>query len=305
MHAVNDPKHPYPRLPDTFAFSQSSLQAYQDCPRRFWLAYVEQLPWPAVEAAPVQDHEQLMRLGAAFHRLVERVEIGLDPALLAASLPPPLDAWFAAYQAHRPAHLPEAHKEVERILSVPFGLEGRPDSPEQGFRLAAKYDLIAADPEGRVVIVDWKTSRRRPEPATLRQRLQSLIYPYVLVEASPSLPWGPVQPEQVEMLYWFTAAPEQPIRFRYDGSQHQENQRRLQQLLAEILAGQRPADFPKVPDTEANRRRFCQFCVYRSRCNRGTAAGDLDDVEDMEDFFAVDVTAALEFTLDDVAELAF
>ncbi|MCA9982517.1 MAG: PD-(D/E)XK nuclease family protein, partial [Anaerolineales bacterium] len=36
-------------LPETFAFSQSSLQAYEDCPRRFWLAYVEQLPWPAVE----------------------------------------------------------------------------------------------------------------------------------------------------------------------------------------------------------------------------------------------------------------
>jgi hypothetical protein len=64
-------------LPDEFAFSQSSLQAYVDCERRFWLAYVEQLPWPAVEAAPIYEHEQLMRTGATFHRLIERNEIGL------------------------------------------------------------------------------------------------------------------------------------------------------------------------------------------------------------------------------------
>lgn len=43
-----------PLLPDTFAFSQSSLQAFADCARRFWLAYVQQLPWPAIEAAPVE-----------------------------------------------------------------------------------------------------------------------------------------------------------------------------------------------------------------------------------------------------------
>ena len=38
-------------LPANFTFSQSSLQAYVDCARRFWLAYVEQLPWPAAMAA--------------------------------------------------------------------------------------------------------------------------------------------------------------------------------------------------------------------------------------------------------------
>ena len=124
-------------IPDTFAFSQSSLQAFEDCPRRFWLAYVEQLPWPAVEAAPVQEHEQLMRLGSRFHRLVERTEIGIDPATMLTGLEPPLAGWFDAYLRHRPADLPDAHIEVERVLSIPFvGQQGR-------FRLAAKYDLIA------------------------------------------------------------------------------------------------------------------------------------------------------------------
>jgi len=297
-------------LSETFAFSQSSLQAYADCPRRFWLAYVEQLAWPAIEASPVAEHEELMRLGSLFHRLVQRAQIGLDPDLLAAGLDYPLTEWFNAYLRHRPADLPSDFVEVERVLSIPFGLSSTLTLPQAGgngpvYRLAAKYDLIAAEPQGRIVIIDWKTTRKRTDPATLRQRLQTVVYPYVLVEASRRLPWGPIQPEQVEMRYWFTAAPGQSVVFRYDGAQHAANHDLLQHLLQEILAGHREADFPIVLDTEINRKRFCNYCVYRSRCNRGLAAGKLDDIADTEDFFAVDVDTALEFTLDDVTELAF
>ena len=178
-------------------------------------------------------------------------------------------------------------------------------SPLAVFRLAAKYDLIAAERGGRVVIVDWKTAGRRPDPVSLRQRLQTIVYPFVLVEASARFAWGPVRPEQVEMRYWFTATPGQPITLRYDAAQHDANRTRLQRLLAEILAGQREADFPKVADTAINRKRFCAYCVYRSRCNRGEAAGDLDLLDDPDQFFAVDVDKALEFTLDDIEELAF
>lgn len=320
----------------TFTFSQSSLQAYADCPRRFWLAYVEQLPWPAVEATPVQEHEALLRQGEHFHRLVQRAEIGIDPAEVGAALTPPLSTWFAAYCAHRPVDLPTQFVEVERVLSVSVALPATADRIHQtdrkaddtapvstppalippshnppvpqsppAFRLAAKYDLIAAEQDGRAVIVDWKTASRRSEPATLRQRWQTIVYPYVLVEASAGLPWGPVRPEQVEMRYWFAAAPTQPISFRYDAAQHDANHRRLLHLLTEIATGESEADFPKVADTPTNRRRFCAFCIYRSRCNRGEAAGDLEELDDAESFFAVDMERALEFTLEDVEEMAF
>ncbi len=212
-------------LPPTFSFSQSSLQAFEDCPRRFWLAYVEQLPWPAVEASPVQEHEAVMRLGERFHRLVQRAEIGIAPEEVAAGLEPPLAGWFDAYLAHRPGDLPDAACEIERVLSIPFHLAGAA-TPETTFRLAAKYDLIAAEADGRAVIVDWKTAKRRGDVSMLRHRLQSIVYPYVLVEASAGLPWGPVRPEQVEMRYWFAATPSQPIVFPYDGAQHAAQPRR-------------------------------------------------------------------------------
>jgi hypothetical protein len=305
MEQSSLPRQPVaPKLPDTFAFSQSSLQAYVDCPRRFWLGYVEQLPWPAIEAAPVQEHEQLVRLGSAFHRLVQRAEVGIEADRLAAGLDTQLAGWFAAYQRHRPADLPTQSVEVEHILTIPFPTR-LPQAPSSQFRLAAKYDLIAAEKAGRVVIIDWKTTRKRTDPATLRRRLQSVVYPYVLVEASVGLPWGPVEPEQVEMRYWFTAAPGQPVILRYDQAQHAANHEKLHHLVSDILSSEGENNFPKVSDTDINRKRFCNFCVYRSRCNRGIAAGHLDEIGDPEDFFAVDIKAALEFTLDDVVELAF
>jgi len=195
MATINDSTiENLPLLPDTFAFSQSSLQSYVNCPRRFWLAYVQQLPWPAIEAAPVQDHEHLMRLGATFHRLVERAEIGMDPAVLASGLDYPLDQWFDAYQRQRPMDLPNQFLEVEYILSIPFGLNSTEAetgaTEEEHYRLAAKYDLVAAEEGGRVVIMDWKTNRRRSDPQSLQQRLQTVVYPYVMVEASEHLPWG-------------------------------------------------------------------------------------------------------------------
>ena len=62
--------------------------------------------------------------------------------------------------------------------------------------------------------------------------------------------------------------------------------------------------FPKVPDTDENRKRYCSYCIYRSRCDRGVAAGDLEEYDE-EEFSDVDLERALEFTLEEVQELAF
>lgn len=56
-------------LPLPFPFSQSSLQDYLDCPRRFELRYLRQLQWPAVESEPVLENECRQPEGQLFHRL--------------------------------------------------------------------------------------------------------------------------------------------------------------------------------------------------------------------------------------------
>lgn len=287
-------------LPSDFVFSQSNLQTYSDCPRRFWLTYIQRLPWPAVEASPVQEYEYAMRLGEAFHRAVQRAEVGIAPELIAAQLKDPLDSWFAAYLRHRPSDLPKTVVEVESVLAI--RLQMGSDGPL--LRLMAKFDLLAVEPGQRAVIMDWKTSARRTEAHHLRRRLQSQVYPYLVVEASKLLPWGPLAPEQVEMRYWFTAAPEEPVILRYDASQHLANHELLQRLIAQILAAQDEGDFPKLPDTEANRARHCAYCAYRSRCDRGVVPGTLDETIDPEDLVH-ELSQDFDLRLDDVPEIAF
>ena len=60
-----------------------------------------------------------------------------------------------------------------------------------------------------------------------------------------------------------------------------------------------------MEDTPTNRKYLCSFCVYRSRCNRGAAAGDVDELIDPTDYFSGDVAGSLEFTMNEVEELAF
>jgi CRISPR/Cas system-associated exonuclease Cas4 (RecB family) len=310
-------------LPPDFVFSQSSLQAFHDCPRRFWLTYIEAVPWPALEAIPVQEYERNLRLGATFHRLVERAESGIDENLVGVDLENPLSQWYSAYQNHRPRDLPVEHLEIERTLAIPLlpmpanpsestgedaeGYQGKPlnRSDLPSYFLAAKYDLIAAEKDGPVVIIDWKTNRSRSQPSHLAQRLQTAVYPFVLAEASSALAWGPVKPKQIEMRYWFVAEPTQPVCFQYDTQRHEANRERLRSLIAHIVSGQSEPDYPKVPDTEGNRKRLCAYCSFRSRCNRGVHPGILSDIgPDLE--LELPATESLPgFTLEDIDELSF
>ena len=57
--------------------SQSSLQDYQDCPRRFELRYLQRLAYPAIETEPALENEKHQKEGEYFHRLVQQHLIGI------------------------------------------------------------------------------------------------------------------------------------------------------------------------------------------------------------------------------------
>lgn len=291
-------------LPEDFQFSQANLQDYVDCPRRFQLRYLLQLAWPAIEAEPADEYEAQVRAGEAFHRLVQQHILGIIPAAETdLPLDEPLASWWRAYLANPPADLP-ALRFAEVVLSAGLGTH----------RLIAKYDLIAIAPGQRAVIVDWKTSARRPRPAWLAERLQTRVYRYLLVRAgagllarasgalapSAAMP-GEIRPEQVEMIYWFAGFPDEPERLRYDAVQFAADGQYLAELAAEIVQRADPI-FPLTDDV-----RRCRFCAYRSLCGRGVAAGDLaaadDDALAVADEPPSDWTDRLD--LEQIAEIAF
>jgi hypothetical protein len=304
-------------LPTDFQFSQGSLQDYVDCPRRFQLRYIQRLAWPAVEAEPALENERHLQQGAAFHRLVHQHVLGFLPERLSSAITDEdLSRWWHNYLESGPADLPVS-RYPEVVLSAPVS----------GHRLVAKYDLIAVGPsraegtEQRVVIVDWKTSRRRPRRKGLAERLQTRVYPYLLVRAGSHLNEGrPFQPEQVEMVYWFANFPEDPGRFPYDAAQYDVDGDYLASLIEEIkeLAlspvlssacpersrrvegpskGLGDEDFPLT-----TQERCCRYCPYRSLCQRGVRAGPFDEAED-EPEWDDDFDIALDF--EQIAEIEY
>ena len=252
-------------LPTNFQFSQASLQDYVDCPRRFQLRYVLQLAWPAQEVEPALENEQHVQQGAAFHRLVHRHLLGIPTEGLSRTIQESdLRRWWHNYLERGPQDLPEA-RYPEVVLSAPLA----------GYRLVARYDLVAMDAGRRAVIVDWKTSRKRTTREVLAERLQTKVYPYLLVRAGAHLNGDQaIAPEQVEMIYWFADYPQEPARFGYDAAQYEADGAYLTSLVEEI-AGLGDDDLPLTAQEQR-----CKFCPYRSLCQRGVRAGTLDEVLD-------------------------
>lgn len=265
-----------------FQFSQASLQDYDDCPRLFQLRHVDRRRWPALEVEPAMENERYLRQGAAFHRLIQQHLTGISAKRLWPTVPEALRSWWRNYLESGPADLPRTrHPEV--ALSAALGAH----------RLVAKYDLVAVDAGDRGVIVDWKTNRKRPRREWLAKRLQTRVYPYLLVRAGAELNNGePFRPEQVEMIYWFANAPTRPERFVYSADQHEADEASLMSLIKEIDEKVGALGEEELL-SRADDERACRYCRYRSLCQRGIGAGPFDEAGDeatsTEDFgFEID-----------------
>jgi hypothetical protein len=243
--------------------TRSRLQALAECDRRFWLAWLAQVPWPS--AATSAAAEEALARGREFHRLMERHFMGLPVEPMA----PDLRTWWTAWGAY-PLALPPGRTRPEVTVSAPFGDE----------RLLVRYDLLVvpADPAATVLIIDWKTAARPPSRGDLAADMQTQLYPYVLVEAGEALTGRRLAPEGVELIYWLAADPAHPVRFRHTAAAHEAARRRLAALIARVHA-LRDAPMPPVIDDLA----ICARCPYRTYCGQpvppAPAAQEPDDFE--------------------------
>jgi CRISPR/Cas system-associated exonuclease Cas4 (RecB family) len=275
-------------LPPYFQFTQSNLQDYVDCPRRFELRYILRQDWPALQTEPELEQEKHMRRGHLFHQLVHQLLIGLPAEQLAEQIDDEdLQRWWESFLKSSPLDGLPSRRLPEFSLSAPFA----------GFRLLAKYDVLAVEPGKKAVIVDWKTSLHRPARRTLQERMQTRLYPFLLVEAGTRLnDSSPILPEQVEMIYWFPEEPDNPERFTYSTSQYVDERANLEGLIAEIK-GHAQGSFILTPN-----EKLCEYCIYRSLCERGKRAGAFQD-QDEETFADTDQPLDLDF--EQIGEIEF
>ncbi len=280
---------PYSLLPG-FQFSQSSLQDFATCPLRFELRYLRRMAWPAVESEPIREAERLAQLGTDFHRLVQQHLVGIAEDVLTDSLTEgdaDLRAWWQRYLRHRPEELAEAQVYPEVILSTPL----------RGYRLMARFDLLAVLPGGKYLIVDWKTSLHQPTHDDLARRMQTRVYPYVLAMAGAAFNGGrPIDPARILMIYWYPAALDRPERFDYNLALLQRDESFLGELIEQIKHAAQTTHFSPVED-----KKPCLYCVYRSFCDRGEKGGPLvalgEDPQELLDVLSLD--------WDQVAEIQF
>ena len=272
-------------LPTDFAFSQHNLQDYVDCPRRFRLRYIERITWPAVQSEPVLEIEHKIDMGSRFHRLVQQYYLGIEPDLLVTQYKElELGIWFHNFRSCSHLH----HFDI-------FMPELQLRSTLGGFRLVAKYDLIAVNQEQQILILDWKTSTKLPPIAWLKERIQTRLYPLLFSLQENLFPEGiftKIMP--ISMEYWFAEYPSQEMKIDFDLFQLAADREFITDLIGEI-ASKKMEDFDKTPDDMK-----CRFCNYRSLCERDVPVGDL---KDFEVGFDPDGLAGLSFT--DVEEIAF
>ncbi|MEQ8187590.1 MAG: PD-(D/E)XK nuclease family protein [Candidatus Eremiobacterota bacterium] len=266
-----------------FQFSQANLQDYTDCPRRFQLTYLLKLPWPSVEAEPVTEHERNLYLGTAFHRMVCQHIMGVPEEDLQKMIDDrDLKLWWHNYLQYRPYDI-SGVLYPETVLSCHAG----------GLSVIGKYDLIAVSGD-RAIIIDWKTSRKKPSRNFLQNRIQTRLYLYLLIEGGKYFRNGKhFDPEKIEMRYWFPSFPESPEMFGYNSSEYQKDKEFLTHLIEEINSVK---EFRLTEEAK-----HCLYCSYRSLCERGIKAGAIDKMDDEIEIKETDIN--LDF--DQIGEIEF
>jgi len=267
-------------LPTSFTFSQSSLQDYHDCEKRFYLRYIKRLAWPSIEVEPILENEQRQIEGQKFHKLVHQYLLGIPINKLnkqAATYP--LSQWWQNYLSSD-LELDENVLLPEIPLITNLG----------NHTITAKYDLIAIHND-KIRIFDWKTYHKRPSESTMRLRYQTRVYCSLLVKTAPTLiKKQAFDPDKLEMIYWLANFPAQPIKLIYTETQYDKDWQHLENVITRIA---KQDEFNTTKDEKK-----CRFCFYRSYCDRGGIAGNWND--DIE--ISLDLP---ELSLEEIEEIEF
>ncbi|MGD9936152.1 MAG: ATP-dependent helicase [Methanoregulaceae archaeon] len=240
-------------IPKTFTFSASSIGCYDTCPLKFKFEYLLEIPTPP---------KTYFGLGTAVHATVELLskdrQKGIDRsrdeaiAILQASWDSSaytsnkqedeywnkalglLDNYFAWEAANENTVV-----EVERRFSFSYG-----DHPMRG-----KIDRLERRPDGRLVVVDFKTGSTSSAPSrnSVREEIQLNLYALAIFEEFGELPAEAAYLYLKETKYIpYAPTPETVTTFRS----------RLDEMIGNVLAGK----FPSRPSYD------CKWCDYREIC---------------------------------------
>ncbi len=268
-------------------YSQSNLQTYLICPRKFELRYIQKITWPAVLTEPVLHMEEQILLGKQFHLFAQQYFTGIDPELIKQQIKnDPLASWWENFL-----------KYINQFISMKYVPEVSISAYFQKEKIIGVFDLLAIANDGKFFILDWKTNQKKPGRNILFNQVQTRLYPFLLTLSGKQ--WNnnqEIDPIQIEMIYWFANEPDHPEIFQYSQHQFEQDKEYFENLLLQINLTNN-GEFLLTPD-----ERNCKFCQYRSLCNRGIKPGKFD-----EQFHDLDVILEeiSDFDINQIGEIAF
>lgn len=175
----------------------------------------------------------------------------------------------------------------EQLLQVPY----------KGYRLIAKFDLIV-QLDQEFLIIDWKTSAKKPPPSVLAERMQTSLYPFIFNLVGGDLfKDQPINPDLIQFMYWFPLCSDHESLFAYSSKNEYDFENVLSGILEQISDFQLNKEIFPLTDNPKK----CTFCGFRSLCERGDQAGnhqdllDLDTEEDHDLIFDLEQISELEF----------
>ncbi|MBP7213442.1 MAG: PD-(D/E)XK nuclease family protein [Anaerolineaceae bacterium] len=250
-------------MSSNFVFSQSSLQTFDYCPRRFYLRYLKKLVWPA-QMVSEQNQSKDRDSGVRFHQLIHQYFLGFELETLRKIADYDSDSrmavWFENFLQSPFAHLPGT-----------LNPESSFKTEIAGYQLIAKVDLLQIH-ENQIKIYDWKTSQHLPKASNLLKQAQSQVYPLVISRA--------IEPksQKLSLIYWEANFPDQTIELESNSSDWQKFENDLSNQISEIVS-LKEEEFVMTDDKQK-----CGWCEYRSFCHRAVSAEQADESYDLESF---------------------
>jgi len=268
-------------------YSQSNLQTFLTCPRKFELKYILKRIWPAIQSEPVLQLEEHIQNGKQFHLMAQQYFSGLNPEQISLQTEnQTLLTWWKNFLNFS-----------NQFSSMEYKPEVYISADLEGKRLVGIFDLLAYSSPGKFIIIDWKTNNKKADKKTLRQQIQTRLYPFLLTLSGAQ--WNNNQsilPSQIEMVYWFANEPENIDSFSYSEKQFREDKEFFINLI-DTIENKSPGEFELT-----EKEKFCKFCQFRSLCNRGVSPGNLDDEIFDLDYFLEEIS---EIDIDQIGEIAF
>lgn len=271
-----------------FDYSQNKLHDYLECPRRFELRYLLQRIWPAVHSEPVLALEEQINNGKTFHLMAQQFFSGISPEDIRNQIEnKKISDWWNPFIPFAGAFT-KTSCQPEVLIS----------SKINDASFVGVFDLLVYSPREKMTIIDWKTNQSKPSRKILEQHIQTRLYPLLLTLGGKQWNDGDqIQPDQIEMIYWFTNYPDEPETFLYSEQSYQTDLLFIKELVDKVEKT-KPGEF-HLTDHQYR----CKFCNYRSLCDRGTTPGTESETEALDLQYLYEVVEEIDMT--QIGEIAF